>query len=82
MICGYPGKRISEAGEYEMKEISFALPPSGLRDIAQFLTEAANALDTEVPHPSDHYHIETFIRDWRMRYPNLDLVVVDPRRCL
>ena len=77
MICGYPKRPIGEHGEFELKEVSFGMTPSALREIAHFLESAAEEVEKGTEGIYWHRHIDSHIHDWRERYPDIDVVVVD-----
>lgn len=76
-VCGYPRRPIGNSGEYEMKEISFGLPPDALRDVAGFLQAAADEMERGTEGMYWHRHIERYVEDWPKRFPDIDIVVVD-----
>jgi hypothetical protein len=78
-VCGYPARAIGDRGEYEMREISFGLPPSALRDVGRFLLSVADEVESGAfKHRIYwHRHIDESVPDWREKYPSLDIVVVD-----
>lgn len=76
-ISGYPVRPIGEHGEYQMKEVSFGLPPGALRDVARFLQRAADEMDKGTGRIYWHRHISECVKDWQQRFPSIDIVVVD-----
>lgn len=76
-VYGYPERVIGEHGLCVMKEVSFAMPPAALRDIARFLEYAAGELEKGIEDMGWHRHIDDYISDWRQRFPSSDIVVCD-----
>jgi hypothetical protein len=61
----------------EMREVTFNATPDALRDVARFLTETADLLASgQFKH--SHEHIESFVSDWRTRFPQIDFIVCHP----
>ena len=78
-ISGYPTQPLGEQGEYELREVSFALPPPALRDIARFLVSVAGEMDKGPQGMYWHRHIYQYVKDWRGKFPDIDVVVGDLR---
>ncbi|MCA8910206.1 MAG: hypothetical protein KDB82_00755 [Planctomycetes bacterium] len=73
MIYGYSKQVLSDVGLLEMSEVSFELPPKVLRELARFLVEAADELESgERLSFGWHRHASAAISDW----PQGDDVVV------
>ena len=53
MIYGYDSRTINEYGLKQMREISVAASPAALRELAQFLIECADQLESAA---SSHWH--------------------------
>jgi hypothetical protein len=53
MIYGYECRTINEYGLKQLREVSFAMSPDDLRELADFLKEAAEELGGA---SSDHWH--------------------------
>jgi len=53
MIYGYDSRTVNEYGLKQMREISVVAPPVILRELARFLIECADELETA---GSDHWH--------------------------
>jgi hypothetical protein len=53
MIYGYDSRTINEYGLKEMREISVAAPPCALRELATFLMQCADELESAA---SAHWH--------------------------
>jgi hypothetical protein len=60
-----------------MREITFDATPPVLREIATFLNEMAAALESgRFTHR--HEHIDTVVKEWRHRFPQVDVIVTHP----
>ena len=77
MLFGYARRKVGESGELELREISFGTTPETLREIARFLQLAADEMEVASDRPWRHWHIDSFIEDWRAKHPTSDIVVVD-----
>jgi len=53
MIYGYESRIVNEYGLKQMREISVATRPDALRDLARFLLQCADELETAA---SGHWH--------------------------
>jgi hypothetical protein len=53
MIYGYDSRTINEYGLKQLREVSFAMSPDDLRELADFLRETAEELEGV---SSDHWH--------------------------
>ncbi len=53
MIYGYDSRTINEYGLKQMREISLAARPDALRELARFLDQCADELETAA---SSHWH--------------------------
>lgn len=78
MIYGAGAQKLNKYGLLEMKEVSFALNPTGLKMVAQFFQTIANEMEAGQAEPGWHRHIETYSKGWRRAYPGLDIVVLAP----
>jgi len=58
MIYGYGRKTINDYGLLELEEVSIALPPEKLRDLAKFLQTAADRLSSGSLAKGSHMHAD------------------------
>jgi hypothetical protein len=78
MIYGYALKELPEPGLLEMKEISFCVSATVLREIAAFLEEAAIKMESGFFENCSHLHICTVKPNWIRQHPNKDIIVMPP----
>ena len=78
MIYGYALREVNEFGLIELRELTFSASPTVLRDIAAFLTEAANLMESGHFRNCSHRHIESAIPGWDITFPEKDIVVTPP----
>lgn len=64
----------SRFGLLELREVSFAFDPAGLRRVAAFLLHYAERMESG-DWKSDHVHLESFDRDWKRDHPETDLII-------
>jgi hypothetical protein len=69
----------SSTGPFELSEVSFAVEPALLREIAQFLNSAADELERD-PKLSVHWHMHLADESetWRQMVEDHDVIVVCP----
>lgn len=77
-IYGYPEKKINEYGLLKMKEITFSVSPSILRDISKFFEETAALMEAGNFETCSHRHIQNIITDWDRRFPDSDIIIIPP----
>lgn len=70
---GYKKGSESESPD-ELKEVSFACSPSGIREIAAFLNWAATEMEKHAP-AFGHAHLADFDAAWNADF---DVIVADP----
>ena len=78
MIYGYALREVNEYGLMELREITFSASPAVLRQIASFLAEAADLMDSGHFRICPHRHIENAIPGWDLAFPEKDVVVTPP----
>ena len=72
MIYGYDSRAINEFGLKQMREISVSVSPEVLRELAGFLSDAADELEGAV---SDHWHRHA--SDDLQRKVGCDLIILN-----
>ncbi|MCA8935622.1 MAG: hypothetical protein KDB68_05400 [Planctomycetes bacterium] len=76
MIYGYSKREISDAGLLELSEVTISLKPQELRLLAQFLSEAADAIEEgKASNPGWHRHASDRVPGWRDFAPGSDVIV-------
>jgi hypothetical protein len=78
MIYGYSIRRVSDHDLLELKELTFEARPAFLRDVASFLAEMADLVETGAFEHCRHRHIDGFIEGWNERYPGRNIIVARP----
>jgi hypothetical protein len=78
MIYGYGIKQVDQCGLLEMREITLAASPEVLRDVARFLSDMADLMESGAFANCSHRHIGSVILDWEKRFPGKDVIVMPP----
>jgi hypothetical protein len=73
---GYAKRQITDRGLLEMREVTFSGSPASMREIARFLTQAADQMEKQRGKFS-HVHIREICPDWLEKWP--DVVVTTSR---
>jgi hypothetical protein len=67
---GYAKKQVSAAGLLQLREVTFSGSAASLRDIARFLTQAADEKEKRAWR-FDHMHIREICPDWLEKWPDI-----------
>lgn len=67
---GYAKRQTSVPGLLEMREITFSGSPASMRDIARFLTQAADEMEKRRGGFS-HLHIREICPEWLEKWPDV-----------
>ena len=78
MIYGYTRATINEYGLAEMKEITFAMSPTQLRTVAQFLLDMAGEMEAGAFTTCSHRHLTTTHPEWNDSATAADIIVMPP----
>ena len=71
---GYAKNQVSAAGLLQLREVTFSGSAASLREVARFLTHAAEAKEKRSAH-FDHIHIREVCPDWLEKWP--DIIVLE-----
>jgi hypothetical protein len=79
MIYGYPRHTDDEETSYELREVSFAMPPDMLRRMAKFILKAADDVEADDHLQAGwHFHARDTIPDWWQKSGGHDVVICAP----
>jgi len=80
MVYGYSRNLLSDEGLLEMKEVTFAMDPTRLRTVGQFLIDMAREMEAGAFEKSSHRHLTTTHPEWNKGAPVADIIVARPRQ--
>ncbi|MCY1015538.1 hypothetical protein [Pyxidicoccus sp. MSG2] len=80
MIYGYSNRTLNEYGLQELREVTLSMTPAQLRQVASFLTEMANQMETGALQGANaHRHLTTVNPGWMKEHPSADIIVTPAR---
>lgn len=78
MIYGYSVNQLNIYGLLELREVTFDATSEDLREIAAFLVQMADSIDSGELAPGSHRHLRTINKSWHTRHPGNDVIVSVP----